>query len=536
VLNTSQLDEVQQILLGIDDVTGRKERVDATLQEGEERFKNMADTAPVMIWVSGPDKGCTFFNKGWLDFTGRTMQQEVGSGWAENVHPHDLDRCWEVYSSSFDARRTFQMEYRLRRVDGEYRWLLDHGVPRFEPGETFAGYIGSCIDITDLKRTHEKTLSQQKLESVGALAGGVAHDFNNILGAILAHSELGLAELANGSRPEQELQSIRAASIRGAEIVRQLMIYAGEDSDVSELIDVSTILEEMLELLRISVSKHVRLETHLAKNLPPVRANPGQLQQLAINLITNASEAIGDWDGAIRVTTERMSVDRDSPWVAMEGLAEGDYLQLEVSDTGCGMTLETQARVFDPFFTTKLAGHGLGLAVVQGVVRCLGGKVRLVSAPGKGSTFQILLPCVAPPAQAMPSATRRSKARELRSGAATVLVVEDEVALRQAVSKMLRKRGFSVIEASDGSAALDLIRAHQDQIDVLLLDITLPGASSREVLEEGKRLRPKMATIITSAHNREMAASSLAGTIDYFIRKPFRSADLIDMIRAASAS
>ena len=534
VLNARQLEGRQQILLGIDDVTERKEQIDAALHESEERFTYMADSAPVMIWLAGRDKGCTFFNKGWLDFTGRTMEQELGNGWAENVHSHDLDRCWEIYSSSFEARRSFQMEYRLRRADGEYRWLLDNGVPRFERDDTFVGYIGSCIDITDLKRSHEKTLSQQKLESVGTMAGGVAHDFNNLLGAILAHSELGLAELASGSRPDGELQNIRAASIRGAEIVRQLMIYAGEESEVSELIDVSKILEEMLDLLKVSVSKHVRLETSLAKSLPPVRANPGQLQQLAINLITNASEAIGDRDGAILITTERIVVDANSHFARSEDLAEGDYLQLEVSDTGCGMTLEAQSRVFDPFFTTKLAGHGLGLAVVQGVVRSLGGMIHLVSAPGKGTTFQILLPCVTPQTEAARGPASRAE-EKLQTGEARLLVVEDELALRQAVSKMLRKKGFSVIEASDGSAALELIRA-QDPIDVLILDITLPGASSREVLEEAKRLRPNMRAIVTSAHSREVAVTSLADRIDYFIRKPFRSTDLIDMIRSALSS
>jgi two-component system CheB/CheR fusion protein len=533
-VNARQLTGLQQILLGIEDVTEREERAYAMLRESEERFTDMADAAPVMIWVSGPDKRCTFFNQGWLNFTGRTMQQELGNGWAENVHSEDLDRCWQVYSSSFDARRSFQMEYRLRRADGEYRWLLDNGVPRLKR-DTFAGYIGSCVDITDLKRAHEKTLSQQKLESIGTMAGGVAHDFNNLLGAILAHAELALSELAGDSRLEGELKHIRAASIRGADIVRQLMVFAGEENQVSELIDVSKTIEDMLGLLRISISKHVRLETDLGKNLPPVRANPGQLQQLAINLITNASEAIGDREGAIRVTTEQMTVNRDSNFAALEGLPEGDYLQLEVSDTGSGMTLETQTRVFDPFFTTKPTGHGLGLAVVQGIVRGLGGKIHLVSAPGKGTTFQILLPCVEP----HPPPTRGTISRvaeQLQSGEATVLIVEDESALRQAVSKMLRKKEFSVIEVSDGSAALDLIRTHPDSIHVLLLDITLPGVSSREVLEEARRLRPNMAAIVTSAHSREIAASSLAERIDYFIRKPFRSADLINMIRQASSA
>jgi two-component system, cell cycle sensor histidine kinase and response regulator CckA len=426
-------------------------------------------------------------SQGWLAFTGRTMQEELGDGWAERVHAADLDRCLDTYSSSFYARRGFLMEYRMRRADGEYRWLLDNDVPRFKPGGGFAGYIGSCVDITDVKRTQEENLAKQKLESVGTFAGGIAHDFNNLLGGILAHSELALTDLPNGSRPEVELQRIRTAALRGAEIVRQLMIYAGQETEVLEPVDVSRIVEDMIELLKVSVSKHAVLETDLGEDLPAVRATPGKLRQLVMNLITNASEAIGNQDGVIRVSTRRVAVGRDSAAATSERLAEGDYLELEVSDTGRGMTPEMQARIFDPFFTTKLTGHGLGLAVVM---------------------------------------TRET----------TILIVEDETLLRDPVSAMLRKRGLSVLEASDGSTALELIRAHKDDIDVVLLDITLPGASSRDVIEETRRLRPGLPVIVTSANSEEMAATSLANRVERFIRKPFKVGDLMDMIREGVSS
>ena len=173
----------------VEDITERREN-EALLQESEKRFRNMADAAPVMIWVSGPDKLCTFFNQGWLTFTGSTMDEAVGNGWTTKVHPDDRDRCLASYSSAFDARRSFQKECRLRRADGEYRWVLTTGAPRFESDGAFAGYVGSCTDITDVKRAQEEALARQKLESLGVLAGGIAHDFNNLLGSILANSEL----------------------------------------------------------------------------------------------------------------------------------------------------------------------------------------------------------------------------------------------------------------------------------------------------------------------------------------------------------
>ena len=526
------LDETENPIriMGVNlDITERKEAA-AALRESEERFRNMADTAPVMIWVSGPDKLCTFFNKGWLTFTGRTLEQELGNGWASGVHPDDLDRCISVYSSSFDSRRNFQMEYRLRRADGAYRWVLDSGVPRFAPSEGFAGYIGSCIDITDLKRAQDDDLARQKLESLGVLAGGIAHDFNNLLGGILAEAELVESDLAAGLSPMEEVARIKAVAIRGAEIVRELMIYAGQDqASLVEPLDLSRLVEEMLELLRVSISKQVVLKTNLDGDLPAVWGNAPQIRQVLMNLVINASEAIGEHEGVISVTTSRVSGQSCVVDNAMN-LPSGEHVQLEVSDTGCGITVEERAKIFDPFFTTKFPGRGLGLAVVQGIVRAHGGAIHLISALNQGACFQVLLPCTSAKTLeipiAMASATEQSAFR-----AGTILVVEDEELLRLAVSRALRKRGFSVMEASDGSAAMDLMRKHKE-IDVILLDVTLPGRSSREIFEEVQRTRPNLKIILTSAYDRNTVDVSFTGlSVTHFIRKPFQLSDLTGVLQ-----
>jgi len=267
--------------------------------------------------------------------------------------------------------------------------MLCAGAPRISPDGVFAGFIVSCSDITDLKRVQEASLARQKLESLGVLAGGIAHDFNNLLGSIHANAEIAEAEGASGSFPAEEIQAIKSISIRASEIVRQLMIYAGHDRSNSEPLDMSRLVNEMLGLIRISISKCAVLKTDLAEDLPAVLGNGPQIQQVVMNLVLNASDALGETGGEITVTTSVRRVPEGSPALS---LREGDCVRLEVSDTGSGISREAQARIFDPFYTTKFAGRGLGLAVVQGIVRAHKGEIELVSAPGQGTTFKVFWP------------------------------------------------------------------------------------------------------------------------------------------------
>jgi len=518
------------------DITERK-RSEAALRESEERFRIMADTAPVMICASGPDKLATFFNAGWLTFTGRAMEQELGYGWTESVHPDDVDACLATYSASFEARGTCHIEYRLRRADGEYRWVVCNGVPRFAPDGVFAGYIASCIDVTDAKRAQEQELARQKLESVGVLASGIAHDFNNLMGGILVSSELALAGRSDALLVDEELQRIKNAAIHGGEIVRQLMMYSEKESPVFELLDLSLVIEEMVPLLKISISKYAILRIELGENIPTVQANPAQIRQVVMNLVINASEAIGERSGVILIRTSLARVGPDSLGSDAAKLPEGDYIQMVVSDTGAGITPEVQDRIFDPFFTTKFPqrGRGLGLAVTHGIVRNHGGAIQ-VSASSNGTAFQVWLPSAAKTAQSVSKPVAPVVAEKSVSKAGTILVVEDEDLLRLAVAKALAKRGFSVLEACDGSAGMELIRAHKNDIDVVLLDVTLPGLSSREILEEAGRIRPKLKVILTSAYGKETVADSFAGLpVERFIRKPFQLAELVAVLQDALA-
>ena len=423
----------------------------------------------------------------------------------------------------------YRIQKRYVKKSGELIWInltgsVIHGVD----GETLYG-LAMVEDITEMKRTQDEALLRQKLESVGTLAGGIAHDFNNLLGAVQAQAELALAEIDSGSSCQEELEAIRDAATRGSEIVRQLMIYAGQETAVAGLVDLSRIVSDMISLLRVSVTKRAEIQADLDPNLPAVHASAAQLRQVVMNLITNASDAIGDRGGVIRLVTRHRFLTRHS---APPPLPEGDYVQLEVSDTGRGMPRETQAKVFDPFFTTKSAGRGLGLAVVQAIVLSMGGVVCLASEPDQGTTFLVFLPC----AQTRDGATIEAQTRggpvAAKPEHATVLVVEDEAHLRQAVVKMLRKTGFAVFEAADGTSAIDLLRADGVKIDVVLLDMTLPRASSHEIVAEATKAKPTIRVILTSAHSWEAIAGTMSSPqIRGFIRKPFFLRDLVKELR-----
>jgi PAS domain S-box-containing protein len=519
--------QVRGAIAAAQDITETRQRADALLRESEERFRNTADAAPVIIWFGDTEKRLTFVNEQMTRFTGLPAEQVLGHGWAQVIHPDDLEAARAVYNQAVESRTSYQLEYRVRRADGEYRHMLGTASPRYV-GREYVGHVGSVIDITDLKRRHDDDIARQKWESLGTLAAGIAHDFNNLLGGILSQTELALSEFGAGEPAEADIRAIQAVAVRGAEIVRQLMVYSGQKEDVLELVDVSHLIRDSLELLKVVVSKHAVLEFRLATDVPPVLANPGTLRQILMNLVTNSSEAIGEREGVIRISTSGRKIAQGAP-PEESGLPAGDYLRLDISDTGEGISPERQAQIFDPFFTTKAPGRGLGLPVVQGIVNRLGGAITVGSTP-HGTDFQILLPGAGErPAAALES--RAAAPERYGSTQGTILVVEDEEALRNPISRMLRKQGFTVLEAGDGSEALDMIRAHASEITAMLLDVTLPGASSPEILREALRCRPDLRVIVTSAFSEEtIAALSSDLGAQPFLRKPYRLAGILKLL------
>jgi two-component system, cell cycle sensor histidine kinase and response regulator CckA len=523
-----------RVIGAMEDLTERK-RVEAELRESEERFRGVFEEGPLGLGLVGKNYRFEKVNGALCRMVGYSEVELLQKSFVDITHPDDAPASLEL------AERLFKREEPIHKVrmryvkkSGEIIWVdMTGSAIRDKDGEIMYG-LAMIEDITEVKRTQEEAVAVQKLESLGVLAGGIAHDFNNLLGGILASAEVASTEHADGLAVEEELRRIKTASIRGAEIVRELMIYGGEERTAFEPVDLAALVNEMLNLLKVSISKRTVLKIEIGEDLSFIYANPAQIRQVIMNLVTNASEAIGDEPGTIRATIDNVKIGPGSRGSGGASLPEGDYVRLEVSDTGTGMTPEVQVKIFDPFFTTKQTGHGLGLAAVLGIIHSHGGTINVESASGQGSRFQILLPRIDPAVPVTKDISVDPLTREAENVTGTVLVVEDEQILRVAVSKKLRIEGFSVIEADDGTAGASLFRENETKIDVVLLDVTLPGSSSREVLQELRRIRPGVKVILTSAFNQDKALVSIGGQHVWgYVRKPYRLNELTNLVRNA---
>lgn len=362
------------------------------LQESEKRFSRVA-SAPVMIWSSGPDKRCDWFNESWLAFTGRTLEQELGDGWLEGVHPQDRERALDVYARAFDARLPFSTEYRLRHRDGTYRRVLDEGVPRTVDGR-FYGYIGSAVDVTEQRLLEEQMLHSKKMEAVGQLAGGVAHDFNNLLTIINGYTDLMLARFTSEDTTRHDLEEVRIAGQRAASLTSQLLAFGRRQAMQPTVLDIDVEVAESAKTLRRVLGPDVEIAVESDGVRAQTRADRNQFAQVLLNLAVNAREAMPD-GGRLTFATSVVEFGGTNAG-RHPNLAPRRYVRLAISDNGRGMAPDVKARIFEPFFTTKEFGQGsgLGLSVAHGIVEQSGGHIEVESEPGRGATFFIYLPCV----------------------------------------------------------------------------------------------------------------------------------------------
>ncbi|OGP28979.1 MAG: hypothetical protein A2Z26_04905 [Deltaproteobacteria bacterium RBG_16_66_15] len=514
------------------------------LRESEAFILAVMDNLPIGIAVNSVDPGVSFSymndNFPRCYRTTRSALADPNGFWdavyedpefREEIKKKVLDDC----ASGDPARMRWTM-VPITRKGEETTFVSAMNTPI--PGKPLM--ISTVWDVTEHKRAEEeqrkldrKVQHAQRLESLGMLAGGIAHDFNNILMAVLGHAELAMVKLPPMSPARNALAEIITAARNAADLCRQMLTYSGRTSSALEKIDLRELVEEMSHLLKTAISKKALLNLNLDRDLIPIRGDPSQIRQILMNLIINASEAIGDRSGVITVAAGATRCDRDylESTELGDAIPPGLYMHLEVADTGCGMDARTKARVFEPFFSTKFTGRGLGLAAVLGIVRAHKGALKVYSEPGKGTTFKILFPAltkeqeVARPPESSSLANWRGKG--------TILLVDDEESLIALGGRMLEHLGFDVLTASDGREAVDLYRKRAGEIDLVLLDLTMPHMDGGEAFGELRRINPDVRVILSSGYSRDDVAGRFAGkNLAGVLQKPYTLAKLTESLSA----
>ena len=424
---------------------------------------------------------------------------------------------------------------RLRK-NGEVFPISVNISPIIDKSGTIIGASKIARDISERKRAEQEkhaleqqVLHAQKLESLGVLAGGIAHDFNNILTSIVGNAELALMKMNPESPAIDNLHKVEEAAARAAELAKQMLAYSGKGKFVVENLDIGRLIEEMLHMLEVSISKKVVLRLNLAPNLPSVEADATQIRQVVMNLVINASEAIGDKSGVIAITTGCMDCKKDylkDVWLD-ENIREGLYIYLEIADTGCGMDKETMAKIFDPFFTTKFTGRGLGMAAVLGIVRGHKGAIKIYSEPGKGTSFKILLPASGKPSELFKDDSFKCDWK----GSGRVLLVDDEETIRGIGKEMLNALGFETITANDGREAVEVFATTPD-ISFVILDLTMPHMDGEQCFRELKMINPDVKVIMSSGFSEQEVTQKFLGKGSAgFVQKPYKLSALREAIQ-----
>ena len=651
--------EVIAAIETIQDITKLK-KAEQELGRSRDFYLTLFENFPNLIWRAGIDSKCNYVNRTWLEFTGRTLEQELGDGWSEGVHPEDIEHCLKKYLHAFHARQPFEMEYRLRRHDGKYRWIVDMGRLFNDLDGNFAGYIGSCYDVTDRKQAEQalleseeryrllfennphpmwlfdmETLSflvvnnaavqhygysrdeflamtikdirppedvpallaavarvtegideagvwrhikrdgtpilveitshsmqyagrptkivlahdvterkqaesekkaleeqlrqSQKMEAIGTLAGGIAHDFNNILTAIVGYATLLQRKIGEDSPGHRQAGRILDAAERAATLTRSLLAYSRKQISNPEVVELSSIVSGAMHLLRRLIPESIEFQPVLAADKLTIVADPGHLEQILMNLVANARDAMPG-AGQLRIMTEMAVL--DDAFIAAHGYGSpGSYALLTVADTGAGMDPQTRERIFEPFFTTKEVGKGtgLGLAMVYGIVKQHNGYINCYSEPGHGTVFRIYLPLVE---REMEQPLVTASGHGGRGGKETILLVEDDNAVRELTKDLLCEFGYSVIVAIDGQDGVEKFMAHRDSVQLVILDAVMPKMSGKEVYTRIYQSAPDAKVLFVSGYPADVVTGNLLINDGCAVlTKPTRPDELLHKVR-----
>jgi PAS domain S-box-containing protein len=529
------------------DITARK-RAEESLRQSEEHYRVLAET--MLQGVVHQDRAGTIIamNPAAERILGKGPEQFMGSSSVGEEHctiREDGSPFPGLEHPAMVALRTGQQVRNavmgvFNPKAAAYRWINVDAVPLFRPGENRPYQVYTVFeDITDRRRAEQEKLEMerrllqaQKHESLGTLAGGIAHDFNNILAAIMGYADLAKLRLPPSEPVREDLDVILQAAQRAADLTRQMLAYSGSGKFLVEAVNLSQVVEDSRGMLALAVSRKATVTYNLATDLPLIRADATQMRQVVMNLVINASEALGEEVGQIIVSTRALRcIAKDLATMMLgQDLPEGLYVCLEITDTGGGMSPQTLARIFEPFFTTKFVGRGLGASAVHGIMRGHKGGIRISSELGTGTSFQVFFPASGPSFAAVANGSDASP----RRGNGVVLVVDDEEMVRNLARRTIEKAGFSVLTASNGEEAVHLYLQHQQEIVVVLLDLTMPKMNGEETFRELRRISPEVRVILSSGFSEEGATERFSGLgLAGFIQKPYQIDALIAKLKEA---
>ena len=496
-------------------------------QESESRFRSLAHSLPSHVWTALPDGLLDWCNDQTCQYCGLPATALLGTGWARTVHPDDIDRASSIWQQALASGLPYQTEFRLRRHDGVYRWHTTRAHPLRDAGGTVVRWIGTNSDIEDQKaaaalladlnnhltqrvdersaellRMQEVLRHSQKMEAIGNLAGGIAHDFNNLLQVISGNLQLLLHEVAGQPAAEQRVAKAQAGVQRGAKLAAQLLAFGRRQALAPEVVNAGRLVRGMDDMLRSTLGEGIEIDTVIAADLWNTLADPGNVENALLNLAINARDAMGG-QGRLTISAGNTSLDAGPAGghdAGHDAVLAGQYVLLSVSDTGCGMPPEVVERAFEPFFSTKPEGKGtgLGLAMVYGFVKQSGGHVKVRSTAGQGTTIEIYLPrCTS--AEASP-AEAEAESVQLEPGSETILVAEDDDAVRETTVALLTEMGYRVLKARDAQSALSIIDSGL-VVDLLFIDVVMPGPlNGTDLAHRAQASQPGLAVLFTSGY------------------------------------
>ncbi len=501
------------------------------LRESEARFRQLVEVMGEGMWVLDPLGVTTFVNRRMAVMLGYTSSEMAGRSLFDFLFDEDIPQARRNLADRREGVNA-QHDFRFRRKDGGELWTIVTGTPVVDEEGRTVSVLGIVTDITQRRREEGAQMESQKLESLGVLAGGIAHDFNNLLTAILGNINLAQLCLPKVSPAWPYLENMERTVQRATNLTRQMLAYSGKGRFLIGPLDLNQAVEELAHLLGVSISKKVALRFQLQPSLPVLMGDVSQIQQVVMNLVTNASEAIGDAEGIVSIRTgvqvyTEADLARDFP---LQPIEPGTFICLEVADTGQGMSAEVQSRMFEPFFTTKFTGRGLGLSAMQGIVRGHKSGIRVYSEVGKGTTFKLIFPAGCSRVPEVPCLEPEEEWR----GSGTILVVDDEEGVRAAASGLLQSMGFETVLASDGMEAVERFREAAGTIRAVLMDLTMPHLDGVEAYRELRRIDPGCRVVLTSGYNEQEAIQDFLGKgLAGFVQKPFLRTDLVRAMRLA---